>query len=379
VDQPRRIGGIAEQAALAQPAFHPGRGRAGGGFEFGGERGIRGVLEMGAEGDQEQRCRVDRAVVAGIRHLPEPAQLSGAQLMRDLAGFLATLGPVLPALVRRQCPQGRRGEIGCVGQRGERSDQAVPAEQGQEPRRARAGDLRTGHAGCRDHQRAERFESFVDGLAQYRIGEIGSGEIPEIDRARLVEEVAYPQSLDEAGFVQGLLTEDDIRRTGSPHRWRHEHDDGGYRVPPGRQRPRPRGAFTQFPARQMPGVLDEQATVCGDVTGLAGDQEGRARDEDFVVRHRFQPVGARPRRNGGTDATASTGVASRTAFQRQVPGVPDVGQHLEYPGPADVPGAGLVPVGLADVHVSQLGSDLGQGVREIVLLDVHMVGVRRRS
>ncbi len=50
-------------------------------------RRVVGAVEIGAGEHDEERCRIDAAVVAAERHLAESGHLAVAHLVQDLAGL----------------------------------------------------------------------------------------------------------------------------------------------------------------------------------------------------------------------------------------------------------------------------------------------------
>lgn len=135
VGEASAVRAVHEIAARGQPAVvqHPADRRTGVGFEAAGQGHVAGLLRVGAEQHQEQRRRVHRTVVAPVRHLPEVRQLAVPHLVHDLAGLGDRAQPHLDRLGGGQRGQGGGGQLGPVGQREERGEQRVAAQQGEEP------------------------------------------------------------------------------------------------------------------------------------------------------------------------------------------------------------------------------------------------------
>ena len=138
---------------------HPADRRPGVGLQAAGQGRVAGLLDVRAEEDQEERGRVDRAVVTPVRHLPEVRQLAVPHLVHDLAGLGHRVRADLGRLGRGERGQGGGGQLGAVGEGEERGEEGVAAQQGQEPRHsgrrdaqflavgARRGDLERGQVG----------------------------------------------------------------------------------------------------------------------------------------------------------------------------------------------------------------------------------------
>src|SRR5262249_28103970 len=124
---------IAVAVAVAEVVDPAERG-ARRGLELADERRIARPALVLVEQDEEQRRRVGAAVVRRMRALLEDRQLPEAQLVRDLAGLLVAEVVDAAALERGEHAQGRRRELWRERQRLEARDQAVTAEERQEPR-----------------------------------------------------------------------------------------------------------------------------------------------------------------------------------------------------------------------------------------------------
>lgn len=135
VGEAAAVRAVDEIAARGQPAVvqHPADRRTGVGLQPAGQRHITGPLGVRAEEHQEQRRRVHRTVVAPVRHLPEVRQLAVPHLVHDLAGLGDRVRAHLDRLGGGQRGQRGGGELGPVGQREERGEQRVTAQQGEEP------------------------------------------------------------------------------------------------------------------------------------------------------------------------------------------------------------------------------------------------------
>src|SRR5437763_195243 len=92
---------------------------------------------MAAENDQEQRRRVDGAVVRRLRDLAHPRELADPQLVEDLAGLLVAPRVLAATLPAGEQPKRLSGDIRIPRQRLQRRDQRIPPEQRREPRNAR--------------------------------------------------------------------------------------------------------------------------------------------------------------------------------------------------------------------------------------------------
>ncbi len=153
------VGAVDEIPARGQPAVvqHPADRRAGVRFQPAGEAGVAGQFDVRAEQDQEQRGRVDRAVVPPERNLAEVRQLAVAHLVHDLAGLGDGGHPRAGRLGRGQRREGRRGQLRAVRQREQGGEQGVPAEQGEEPggARGRYAQLLAVRSGRRHLQRGQ--------------------------------------------------------------------------------------------------------------------------------------------------------------------------------------------------------------------------------
>ncbi len=146
-------------AVLDQPGQRPRQRRQQGLDLLGGQAPAAGV----GQGEHPQRGGVDGAVVdrrqgpvdpvGGVR-LPE-RERRAAHLVEDLAGLLRGVRVGPRALPVRQDPQRRGGEVGGDRQHHPRRPQAVPAEQGEEPGRARADELLVGGVGGGQAQQAQ--------------------------------------------------------------------------------------------------------------------------------------------------------------------------------------------------------------------------------
>ena len=100
-------------------------------LEHGGE--IAGAVEVGAGQHDEERRRVDAAVVAAERHLPELGHLAEAHLVQDLAGLGVGGGVDLGRLGGGEVAQHAAGDLRVEPERLQRGDQRVAAEDGGEP------------------------------------------------------------------------------------------------------------------------------------------------------------------------------------------------------------------------------------------------------
>jgi hypothetical protein len=136
----------------------PARGRPGRRLQVLGQHVVTGGRVVPGQQQEEQRGGVDRAVVAAVGHLAQRGQLAGAQLVRDLAGFLDPVGMVPGALRGGQGAQRAGGQLRPVRQREQRRDQAVPPEQGEEPGRAGGRDRQAGRQPRQVRRQSQRVE-----------------------------------------------------------------------------------------------------------------------------------------------------------------------------------------------------------------------------
>lgn len=149
---------------------HPADGGPGVRLEPAGQGGVPGPLGVRPEQHQEQRGGVHRAVVPAVRHLTEVGQLAVAHLVHDLAGLRHRL-PAAPGGLRRREREQRGGRrLRPVGQREQRGEQRVAAQQRQEPGRARRRhpQLLAVRAGGRDLERSQVREPARTGRRQLR-------------------------------------------------------------------------------------------------------------------------------------------------------------------------------------------------------------------
>ena len=105
----------------------------------------RQLLTAGAQGGpaehrEEERGHVDAAVVARVRNQAQRGQLAAAQLVDNQPRLLERGGVVTGPLGTRQGSQDLGGKGGVVVGDQLGGQEAVPAEEGEEPGRAGAGD-----------------------------------------------------------------------------------------------------------------------------------------------------------------------------------------------------------------------------------------------
>src|SRR5881275_1730369 len=88
--------------------------------------------------DEPQRRRIHRAVVWRMRNLTEACHLTHAQFMQDFAGFFLPIIVKFSSLIAREQSDGLFCDAAIVGQRLQRSNDAVASKERDEPR----------HSGC---------------------------------------------------------------------------------------------------------------------------------------------------------------------------------------------------------------------------------------
>jgi hypothetical protein len=122
-----------------EPGVQPGERGAGGALQLAHGFRVAGPAFVLVEHDQEQRGGVGRAVVGRVRTLAEVDQFAVAQLVRDLARLRVPEVVDGVGLQRGEGAQRGPAQVGRERQRLVAGDQAVPAEEGHEPRQARRG------------------------------------------------------------------------------------------------------------------------------------------------------------------------------------------------------------------------------------------------
>ena len=120
------------------------------------ERQIACPADVLGEQADEQRRRVDRSVVGGLRHFVEVGLLVDPQLVQDFAWLLVAPFVVAAALVLSHQKQRVGGHARVVGERLQRGDETVASEQADEPGHPRSEECLTAFARCEHAQILER-------------------------------------------------------------------------------------------------------------------------------------------------------------------------------------------------------------------------------